>query len=91
MSICPTCHQPVRVVGHPQPVGLTLQQKKLLGFLKERIAADGVAPSYLEMMTAMGLLSKSGISRLVNALFERGHLTMLPRRPRSIQLVEAMP
>ncbi|AWB21222.1 hypothetical protein DA075_10090 [Methylobacterium currus] len=70
-----------------QRIGLTLKQRELLTFIERYIAAsDGVPPSYDEMRTGVGLQSKSGIGRLLNALVERGHLHRLSRRSRAIVL-----
>jgi SOS-response transcriptional repressor LexA len=53
---------------------MTAQQKRLLDFIAGEIARVGISPSYHEMMTHMGLRSKSGIHRLVQALIARGYL-----------------
>ena len=66
--------------------GLTSAQRNLLGFIEEYVEANGITPSYGEMMVAMDLKSKSGIHRIVTALEERGHLFRLAGRARSITL-----
>jgi SOS-response transcriptional repressor LexA len=50
---------------------LTAQQKKLLDYLVS-LESSGLAPSYREMATAVGLLSVSGVHRLMRSLEERG-------------------
>lgn len=66
--------------------GMTLRQYELLCFIRDYYERNDFAPSYDEMKEALGLHSKSGISRLVNALEERGHISRLPNRARSIIL-----
>ena len=66
---------------------LTKKQRELLLFIHERLKNDGIPPSYEEMKLALGLHSKSGIHRLVNALEERGFLKRLPNRARAIEIL----
>jgi SOS-response transcriptional repressor LexA len=63
---------------------LTQKQAELLRYLKSR----KTCPSFEEMMKALGLRSKSGVHRLIEALIERGHIKRLPNRARAIELVE---
>ena len=69
-------------------MGLTHKQRELLDFIGERMAVDGVSPSFDEMREAMGLKSKSGIHRLIDALEERGIIQRLPNRARAIEILE---
>lgn len=71
--------------------GLTRRQKELLEFIRGHIAAQGFSPSYREMQLHAGLNSLSGVSRLVNALAERGHIAFLRNAKRSITLADARP
>ena len=71
--------------------GLTLRQKELLDFIRATIAANGSPPSYREMQMHSGLNSLSGVSRLVNALAERGHIAFMRNGKRSITLNDAKP
>ena len=57
---------------------LTRKQRDLLLFIHDRMTAGDVAPSFEEMKDALGLKSKSGIHRLINALVERGYLERMP-------------
>jgi repressor LexA len=66
---------------------LTRKQRDLLIYIHERLQKEGVPPSYDEMKDALGLHSKSGIHRLVNALEERGFLKRLPNRARAIEIL----
>jgi SOS-response transcriptional repressor LexA len=65
-------------------IPLTAKQKKLLDYLR----SCENAPSFDEMREALGLASKSGVHRLVNALEERGYIRRMPERARAIELVE---
>lgn len=66
--------------------GLTERQYHLLTFIKAFEQSHGYMPSYVEMKDALGLASKCSISRLVDALEERGHICRIPNKARSIQL-----
>ena len=67
-------------------VGLTANQKKLFAFVEAELLADRRPPSFEEMREFMGLRSKSGIHRMIEALVERGWLVRLPNRARSLAL-----
>lgn len=72
------------------PIGLTVQQRALLAFIFTYTEShNGVTPSFEEMKNALGLRSKSGIHRIVQALEERGAIVRLPNRARAIGLVRA--
>lgn len=66
---------------------LTRKQIQLLEFIQQRMARDGVPPSFDEMKDALDLRSKSGIHRLVTALEERGFIRRLPHRARALEIV----
>jgi repressor LexA len=66
---------------------LTRKQKELLVLIRERLAADGVPPSFDEMKDALGLKSKSGIHRLITGLEERGFIKRLPHRARALEVI----
>src|SRR5882757_6703273 len=67
---------------------LTKKQHQLLLFIRDRVARDGVAPSFDEMKEALKLQSKSGIHRLIMALEERGFLRRLPHRARALEVIK---
>lgn len=72
--------------------GLTKQQAKALDFIKRYMTDHGgVPPSFQEIRVQMGLRSTSGAKRLVDCLVERGAVTHIPHRARSISLVEREP
>lgn len=68
-------------------MGLTALQAKCLAFIEERISADGIAPSFIEIGAHLKLSSKSGVYRLVDCLTERGHIRRIPKRARSIEIL----
>ena len=61
---------------------ITQRQKDCL----ELIAKAKVCPSYDEMAEALGIGSKSGISRIVNGLEERGMINRMPNYARAIEV-----
>jgi repressor LexA len=64
-------------------IPLTRKQSALLEFLR----GCDECPSFDEMKVALGLKSKSGVHRLVDALEERGYIRRIPNRARAIELV----
>lgn len=67
---------------------LTRKQLELLDFIRIRMDAEGVPPSFDEMKEALDLRSKSGIHRLITALEERGFIRRLAHRARAIEIVK---
>lgn len=68
--------------------GLTQVQADCLGAIKRYQAEHGCAPSFAELRDHLGLSSASSVSRLLNALQERGHVRRSYHRARSIEIVE---
>lgn len=66
---------------------LTRKQQELLVYLDARLRDGGVSPSFEEMKDALGLKSKSGVHRLVEALEERGFIRRLPNRARALEVL----
>jgi repressor LexA len=66
---------------------LTRKQHELLLFIRDRLEAESVPPSFDEMKDALGLKSKSGIHRLITALEERGFIRRLPHRARALEVI----
>ena len=67
---------------------LTAKQHQLLLFIHNRLNAGGVSPSFDEMKDALGLKSKSGVHRLINALEERGFIKRMANRARALEIVK---
>ena len=68
--------------------GVTKQQLKLFNFVKGYINKNTISPSYDEMMVGLGLNSKCGISTKIKQLQERGWVSVLPGRNRSINIIK---
>lgn len=68
---------------------MTSKQLILLKFIHKQIIVTGCAPSFREMMDYMLLSSKSNITRTVNSLQERGFLTRIHYKARSLELTES--
>ena len=60
-------------------MGLTPRQADCLAFIRERLGAGQVAPSYEEIAAHLGIV-KSNAHRMVHALAERGHIRMIRNR-----------
>lgn len=67
---------------------LTRKQHELLLFIHERLAAEGISPSFEEMKEALELKSKSGVHRLIRALEERSFIRRLPNRARALEVMK---
>lgn len=72
-------------------IGLTPRQRDLLEFIGAYGDRTGCSPSFEEMSSALGGMSKSGIHRLVVALEERGFIRRFPNRARSIDVTNREP
>ncbi|MCH8182212.1 MAG: transcriptional repressor LexA [Proteobacteria bacterium] len=68
---------------------LTRKQHELLVFIRDRLEATGISPSFDEMKDALELRSKSGIHRLITGLEERGFIRRLPHRARALEVLKA--
>ena len=73
--------------GRPVKAGLTVQQAAALSFIEDYQAKHQASPSYSEIQLALGYSSKSGVHRLVHSLADRGAISLLRDRSRSIALV----
>lgn len=69
---------------------LTRQMKDVLDYIDEATTSSGgVCPSYQEIGTAVGLKSKSNVSRVIHALVERGYLRRIPARHRALAVIRS--
>lgn len=78
----------LRHIGKGKGIMLTKKQHELLLFINDRLAQDGVPPSFDEMRGALGLKSKSGIHRLITGLEERGFIRRMPHRARALEVIK---
>lgn len=70
-------------------LSLTPRQQDAMDFITAyRKESGGISPSYLEIMGAIGLASKSGVNRIVKGLEERGYIARMPNLARVIQVIE---
>lgn len=67
--------------------GLTECQAEVLAYLKSR----NTTPSFEEIKNALGYASKSKVHRIIEALAERGRITRLYDRARSIRVLDDSP
>ena len=68
--------------------GLTPRMAQLLRFIHADMAANGgVTPSYDDMAAALGIKSRSGISRMLGLLQERGYVDRRRYGNRSIRIL----
>lgn len=66
---------------------MTPREKDLLDWIASYSAEKGYAPNFAEMVTAMGVNSKSRIFDLVTSLERQGFVRRTPHRSRSIEVV----
>lgn len=71
----------------PRIGGLTAHQKRVLGFLQSYTAEHGISPSYEEIRVFLGIVSKSGVTRLIDQLEMRGRIARVPNRSRAITIL----
>lgn len=73
-------------------MSLTHMQAQLLAFIGQfQDENNGVSPSFEEMKEGLGLHSKSGVHRLIEALEERGRITRRHNRARAIEILGEAP
>jgi SOS-response transcriptional repressor LexA len=66
---------------------LPKRQRDLLEFLILYSRSYGIAPTYDEMKSALGLKSKGNVAVVVWALEHKGYICTLPRRARAITIL----
>ena len=67
--------------------GLTRRQRDMLVFIVEYSDREGVSPSYQEIQEGTGLTSLSRVHHLIGALVQRGWLSKLDGKPRSLTVL----
>jgi repressor LexA len=67
---------------------LTQRQKEALGFIQLYYRNFEIMPTFDEIRLGIGMASKSGVHRVVEALVERNHLRRIPNRARALELVK---
>jgi DNA-binding MarR family transcriptional regulator len=67
---------------------LTARQADCLRFVAQyQFENDGLTPSFDQIKDALGLSSKSGVTRLLDGLEDRGRVKRLPGRSRAITII----
>ena len=66
---------------------ITKKQRELFNFIKDYINKNNMAPSYEEMKEGTGCTTKCTIFTKINQLQDRGWITKLPGKSRSITIV----
>lgn len=69
-------------------IGLTAKELELLKFIDARIKECGYAPSFREMMVALGLHSTGRVAEMMQALDDKGYIRRLARRARAIEVLK---
>ena len=67
---------------------MTPKQKKVLDFIKDYWAENGYAPSYRDIGEGMRMKSMSHVFSMVKQLHERGYITKMKERARSIKVAD---
>ncbi len=71
---------------------MTPQQAKTVEFLKTYSAErNGAMPSFDEIAAHLGIRSKSGVSRIVDALVHRGFVRRVAGKARGLQIIGTDP
>ena len=65
---------------------MTPREVDCLRFIEAFRAGHDYGPSYEEMAEGLGIVSKSGVSRLVHSLARQGRITIDPGLHRSIDI-----
>ncbi|HVR80992.1 MAG TPA: transcriptional repressor LexA [Luteimonas sp.] len=65
---------------------LTDRQQAILDFVRGRIAADGLPPTWAEIAQAFGFRQTRAAQKHLQALAAKGYLTLLPGKARGIRL-----
>lgn len=68
---------------------LTDRQRAILGFVRERIAVDGLPPTWAEIARAFGFRQTRAAQKHLQAIAAKGHLVLLPGKARGIRLPAA--
>ena len=73
------------------PADLTDRQLAILDFVRTRITADGLPPTWAEIARAFGFRQTRAAQKHLQALEAKGYLTMLPGKARGIRLAGVSP
>lgn len=68
--------------------GLTPRMRQTIEAIRDLIEENDIAPTFEEIGRRVGLVSKSGVHRLLSLLAERLLVTWSPHQTRSIRIIE---
>jgi SOS-response transcriptional repressor LexA len=68
-------------------MGLTKREAEIKRLILVGLHTTGVAPSHDELKDSLGLSSKSGVNRIINALVDRGHVRRIPHIARGLEVI----
>lgn len=71
------------------PADLTDRQLAILDFVRARITADGLPPTWAEIARAFGFRQTRAAQKHLQAIEAKGYLTLLPGKARGIRLAGA--
>lgn len=69
-------------------VKLTKKQTLILDFIGDYLSTRGAAPTYREIMSALGLSSVSAVAEHIDNLVKKGALKKVPGAARSLEIVD---
>lgn len=69
-------------------MGMTEVQAGCFKYVRDRIAADGVAPSYREIANHLGLRSLGRVSKIIDELEKRGAVRRIEGKARALEVTE---
>ncbi len=67
---------------------MTPKQKRVLDYIKGYWAENGYAPSYRDIADGTGMKSMAHVFSMVKQLHERGFITKMSERARSIRVTD---
>lgn len=82
---CPECGHVFRV-QHAYRARLSRRETQVLNFIIGRAANGLPAPTYQEISHALGRKSRGNVACFITGLVERGMLTRMSRRRRSLRI-----
>lgn len=65
---------------------LTPRQREMLVFIQDFLNKEGMPPTIGEIVSAFGLASPNGVAKHLQALEEKGYLSLTPHKARGIRL-----
>jgi repressor LexA len=78
-----------KIATMPLQDDLTDRQRAILDFVRERIAVDGLPPTWAEIARAFGFRQTRAAQKHLQAIAAKGHLELLPGKARGIRLPES--